>query len=131
MKEYQTSQIRNIALIGHNGSGKTTFVERTLFDTGVTTRLGSVQAGTAAMDFEEEEVNRNSSISTALAPIEFQGKKINLLDTPGYMDFIGEVNSALVVSGGALIFVEAVAGVEVGTEVVTRQPASIICRKFS
>ena len=120
MKEYQTSQIRNIALIGHNGSGKTTFVERTLFDTGVTTRLGSVQAGTAAMDFEEEEVNRNSSISTALAPIEFQGKKINLLDTPGYMDFIGEVNSALVVSGGALIFVEAVAGVEVGTEVVTQ-----------
>jgi elongation factor G len=120
MKEYQTSQIRNIALVGHNGSGKTTLVERILFNTGVTTRLGSVQAGTAAMDFEEEEVARNSSISTALAPIEFKGKKLNLLDTPGYMDFIGEVNSALSVVDGALVVVEAVAGVEVGTEIVSQ-----------
>ncbi|MCB8986189.1 MAG: elongation factor G [Ardenticatenaceae bacterium] len=120
MKEYQTSQIRNVALIGHNGSGKTTFVERVLLNTGVTTRMGSVQAGTAAMDFEEEEVSRNSSVSTALAPIEFKGKKLNLLDTPGYMDFIGEVNSALAVAGGTLVFVEAVAGVEVGTEVVSQ-----------
>ena len=120
MKEYQTSQIRNIALIGHNGSGKTTFAERVLFNTGVTTRMGSVQAGTAALDFEEEEVARNSSVSTALAPIEFGGKKLNLLDTPGYMDFIGEVNSALVVADGALVVVEAVAGVEVGTEVVSQ-----------
>ncbi len=120
MKEYQTSQIRNIALIGHNGSGKTTFVERTLFFTGVTTRMGSVQAGTAAMDFEEEEVARNSSVSAAIAPIEFKGKKLNLLDTPGYMDFIGEVNSALAVVEGALVVVEAVAGVEVGTEVVSQ-----------
>jgi len=120
MKEYQTSQIRNIALIGHNGSGKTTFAERILFNTGVTTRMGSVQAGTAALDFEEEEVARNSSVSTALAPIEFGGKKLNLLDTPGYMDFIGEVNSALIVADGALVVVEAVAGVEVGTEVVSQ-----------
>lgn len=120
MKEYQTSQIRNVALVGHNGSGKTTFVERVLFNTGVTTRMGSVQAGTAAMDFEEEEVARNSSVSTALAPIEFKNHKINFLDTPGYMDFIGEVNSALQVADTALVFVEAVAGVEVGTEVVSQ-----------
>lgn len=118
MKEYTTEHIRNIALVGHNGSGKTTFVERLLFNNKVTTRLGSVQNGTAAMDFEEEEINRHSSISTAIAPIEWHGTKINFLDTPGYMDFIGEVNAALTVSDGALVFVEAVAGVEVGTEVV-------------
>ncbi len=118
MKEYNTQQIRNIALVSHNGAGKTTFVERLLFAAGVTTRMGSVQAGTAAMDFDEEEIARNSSVSTALAPIEWQGYKLNLFDTPGYMDFIGEVNSALRVSELALVFVEAVSGVEVGTEVV-------------
>jgi elongation factor G len=118
MKEYQTGQIRNIALVSHNGAGKTTFVERVLFNTGATTRLGSVQSGTAVMDFEEEEVARHSSISLAIAPVEWEGGKLNLLDTPGYMDFIGEVNGALKVAESALIFVEAVAGVEVGTEVV-------------
>ncbi|MBE2220876.1 MAG: elongation factor G [Anaerolineae bacterium] len=123
MKEYQTSKIRNVALVGHNGSGKTTFVERALFNTGATTRMGSVQAGTAVMDFDEEEVDRNSSVSTSLAPIEFKGIKLNMLDTPGFMDFIGEVNSSLYVSDGALVFVEAVSGVEVGTEIV-RQAAN-------
>jgi elongation factor G len=118
MKEYQTRQIRNIALISHNGAGKTTFVERLLLDTGVTTRMGRVENGTAAMDFEEEEMARNSSIATALAPIEWQNLKFNLLDTPGYADFIGEVNAGLKVAESALVFVEAVAGVEVGTELV-------------
>jgi len=118
MKEYQTTQIRNIALVSHNGAGKTTFVERLLFDTQVTTRMGQVDNGSAAMDFEEEEVNRQSSIATAIAPIEWKDTKLNLLDTPGYVDFVGEVNSALTVTDGALIFVEAVAGVEVGTELV-------------
>ena len=123
MKEYQTSKIRNVALVGHNGSGKTTFVERALFSTGATNRMGSVQAGTAVMDFEEEEVARNSSVSASLAPIEFKDTKINMLDTPGFMDFMGEVNSSLYVANGALIFIEAVSGVEVGTEIV-RQAAS-------
>ncbi len=118
MKEYQTTEIRNIALVSHNGAGKTTFVERLLFDTQVTTRMGQVDNGSAAMDFEEEEVNRQSSIATAIAPIEWKDTKLNLLDTPGYVDFVGEVNSALTVTDGALIFVEAVAGVEVGTELV-------------
>ncbi len=118
MKEYKTGQIRNIALVSHNGAGKTTFVERLLFDTGVTTRMGQVDNGTAAMDFEEEEMDRQSSIAMAIAPIEWQNNKINLLDTPGYVDFIGEVNSALRVTESAIIFVEAVAGVEVGTELV-------------
>lgn len=118
MKEYQTDNIRNISLIGHNGSGKTTFVERLLFNTKVTTRMGSVQAGSAAMDFEEEEIDRNSSVANAIAPIVWKDKKLNLIDTPGYMDFIGEVHASLTVTEGALVFVEAVAGVEVGTESV-------------
>ncbi len=118
MKEYKTAEIRNVALVSHNGAGKTTFVERALFNTGVTTRMGNVQNGTAVMDFEEEEVARNSSIATAIAPIEWKDCKLNILDTPGYVDFIGEVNSALRVSEAAMVFVEAVAGVEVGTEVV-------------
>ncbi len=118
MKEYKTEQIRNVALISHNGAGKTTLVERLLFNTNVTTRMGSVQSGTAAMDFEEEEIGRNSSVTTAVAPIEWQNLKFNILDTPGYADFIGEVNSALRVVEAALVLVEAVAGVEVGTEIV-------------
>jgi len=118
MKEYKSENIRNIALVGHNGSGKTTFVERLLFNTKVTTRMGSVQSGTAAMDFEEEEIARNSSVSLSIAPIEWNSTKVNTLDTPGFMDFIGEVNAALTVTDSALIFVEAVAGVEVGTEAV-------------
>lgn len=116
MKEYPTSAIRNVALVSHNGAGKTTLVERLLFDTGATTRMGSVQAGTAVMDFEDEEKARNSSVSLAVAPIEWKDVKINVLDTPGYIEFVGEVNSALRVVEGALVLVEAVAGVEVGTE---------------
>ncbi len=118
MKEYKTAQIRNIALVSHNGAGKTTLVERLLFNTKVLTRMGSVQAGNAAMDFEEEEINRNSSLTTAMAPIEWGGCKLNILDTPGYMDFTGEVNSALKVAENAVVLVEAVSGVEVGTEIV-------------
>lgn len=118
MKEYKTGQIRNIALISHNGAGKTTLVERLLFNTKVLTRMGDVQNGTAAMDFEEEEISRNSSIATALAPVEWKNCKINVMDTPGYVDFTGEVNAALAVAEGTMVLVEAVAGVEVGTEIV-------------
>jgi elongation factor G len=118
MKEYTTNQIRNVALISHNGAGKTIFVERLLFDAGATTRMGEIENGTTVMDFEEEEIARKSSIATALAPLEWKGIKINVLDTPGYADFMGEVNAALRVVEGALVFVEAVAGVEVGTELV-------------
>ncbi len=124
MKEFKTKQIRNIALVSHNGAGKTTFVERLLFDGGITTRMGSVDSGSAAMDFEEEEIARQSSIATAIAPIEWQDNKLNFLDTPGYVDFIGEVNSALRVTETAIIFVEAVAGVEVGTELVWQLTSS-------
>jgi elongation factor G len=118
MKEYHTGQIRNIALVSHNGAGKTTLVERLLYNTGVLTRMGSVQAGTAAMDYDEEEINRNSSVSMSLAPIAWNSLKLNFIDTPGYIDFIGEVNGALKVAENAVVLVEAVSGVEVGTELV-------------
>jgi len=118
MKEYKTAQIRNIALISHNGTGKTTFAERMLFNTGATTRMGRVESGTTASDFEEEEIARTSSIATAVIPVEWQDHKFNFLDTPGFADFIGEVNSALKVVEASLVFIEAVAGVEVGTELV-------------
>lgn len=118
MKEYQTGQIRNIALVSHNGAGTTSLVERILFKTGAITRMGSVMTGTAHMDFEEEEITRNSSISTAIAPVEWQGVKLNLLDTPGFLDFIGEVNAAMKVADSAAVVIEAVSGVEVGTEAV-------------
>jgi elongation factor G len=114
MKEYHTGQIRNIALVSHNGAGKTTLVERLLFDTGITTRMGSVQNGTAAMDFDEEEMNRNSSVSTAIAPIEWNNIKFNLLDTPGYIDFVGEVNSALKVAEGAVSWSKLLAALRSG-----------------
>ena len=118
MKAYKSENIRNVALVSHSGAGKTTLVERFLYDTKVTTRMGHVQAGTAAMDFEEEEMARNSSIATAIAPIEWKGTKLNVLDTPGYADFVGEVNAALKVADSAVVLVDAVAGVEVGTELV-------------
>lgn len=117
-KQYTTDQIRNVALVSHNGAGKTTFVERALFNTSVTTRMGTVQNGSTIMDFEPEEIERQGSTSTAIAPIEWRGAKLNILDTPGYADFIGEVNAALRVVEGAFVFVEAVSGVEVGTEIV-------------
>ena len=118
MKEYKTDQIRNIALVSHNGAGTTTFVERLLLNTGVTTRMGNVQNGTAALDFEEEEIERQGSIAMGMAPIIWKDTKINALDTPGYADFIGETNAALHVAEGAMVFVEGVSGVEVGTEIV-------------
>jgi elongation factor G len=118
MKEYRTEFIRNVALVGHSGSGKTTLTEALLFSTGVTTRLGKVEDGTTVSDFEEEERRRQISISTSVIPIEYQNNKINVLDTPGFTDFVGEVKSALHVVEAALVVVDAVAGVEVGTELV-------------
>lgn len=117
MKEYETKDIRNVAVVSHNGAGKTTLIERLLFQTGATSRMGSVLNGTSTMDFEEEEISRQSSISTSVAFFERNGVKVNLLDTPGYIDFVGEVNAALRVTESALVLVEALSGVEVGTEV--------------
>src|SRR5512136_1276568 len=116
MKEYTTKFIRNIALVSHSSAGKTMLAEAMLHFTGATTRLGRIEDGTTASDYEEEEIRRGISLSTSMIPIEYKDHKINLLDTPGYTDFIGEVISALRVADGAMVLVDSVAGVEVGTE---------------
>ena len=117
MKEYTTDFIRNCALVSHSGAGKTMLAEAFLHYTGATTRLGKVEDGTTVSDFEEEEIRRGISISTSMLPVEYKDCKINILDTPGYMDFVGEVISALSVADSALVLVDAVSGAEVGTEV--------------
>ncbi|MFQ6102017.1 MAG: elongation factor G [Anaerolineae bacterium] len=118
MKEYHTEQLRNIVLLGHGSAGKTSLAEALLFASGAINRMGSVEDGTTVSDFDEEETRRHMSLNLALVPIEWGGCKINLLDTPGYTDFVGEVKSAIRVADLALILVDAVSGVEVGTELV-------------
>lgn len=117
MKEYQTDKIRNIALVSHSSAGKTMLAEAFLHSTGVTTRLGRIEDGSTASDFEEEEIRRGISLSTSVIPIEYNDHKVNLLDTPGYTDFVGEIISALRVADSAVIVVDSVAGAEVGTEI--------------
>jgi elongation factor G len=117
MKEYTTDFIRNIAMVSHSGAGKTMLGEAFLHFTGATTRLGKVEDGSTVSDFEDEEIRRRLSLSTAVLPVEYRDCKINLLDTPGYTDFVGEVISALRVADGALVVVDSVAGAEVGTEI--------------
>jgi elongation factor G len=118
MKEYSTEFIRNIALVSHGSGGKTMLAEAFLHVTGATTRLGKIEDGSTVSDFEDEEIRRKLSLSTAVLPIEYKDHKINVLDTPGYTDFVGEVVSALRVADGAVILVDSVAGLEVGTEIV-------------
>ena len=117
MKEYTSDSIRNIALVSHSSAGKTMMAEAFLHFTGATTRLGKIEDGTTASDFDEEEVRRQISVYTSVIPVEYQNKKINILDTPGYTDFVGDMISALSVVEGAVVLVDAVSGIEVGTEV--------------
>lgn len=117
MKEYNTDNIRNIAMVSHSGAGKTVLADAFLFVTGVVSRIGQVDDGTTISDFDDEEKRRQISLSTSVIPIEYKGHKINLLDTPGYSDFVGEVISALKVADAALVVVDSVSGAEVGTEV--------------
>jgi len=118
LKSYDTKSIRNICLVGHGGSGKTSLAETLLFNSGVTNRIGKVTDGNTVSDYLPEEIQRHVSISTSLIPIEHSGVKVNILDTPGYSDFIGEVISSLrVVECGALILC-GVGGVEVQAEII-------------
>lgn len=117
MKEYTSDHIRNIALASHGSSGKTILGEAFLHVTGATTRLGKIEDGTTVSDFEDEEIRRKLSLSTSVLPVEYKDHKINVLDAPGYTDFVGEVISALRVVEGALVLVDSVAGLEVGTEI--------------
>ncbi len=109
-------QIRNVVLLSHQGAGKTSLVEFMLFTSGAIQRLGSVADGTTTSDYDPLEVDRHMGINLSLVPIQWQEMKLNLIDTPGYADFIGEVRSGLRVSEGAMIVICAASGVEVGTE---------------
>jgi len=120
MKEYTTEFIRNIALVSHGGAGKTMLAEAFLHATKATTRLGKVEDGTTASDYDEEEQRRKISIYASVIPVEHKNYKINVIDAPGYTDFVGEAISALSVADGAIILVDAVAGIEVGTELAWR-----------
>ncbi len=116
MADYTSENIRNIVLLGHGGEGKTTLTESILYTTGVVSRQGRVEDGTATTDFDPEEQKRHISISAATAPVEWKGTKINLIDVPGYFDFIGEMMGPLRVAETAGIVVGAVSGLTVGAE---------------
>ncbi|SHE38237.1 elongation factor G [Desulforamulus putei] len=118
MKNYQSNQLRNVAVVAHGGSGKTSLVEAMLFNTGTLSRLGRVEDGTTVSDYHPEETARKMTIHTSLVPVEWNNTKINLLDTPGFSDFIGEVKGSLRVADGALFVVSAVDGVQVQHEVI-------------
>jgi len=118
LKNYSSSFIRNIGVVAHGGAGKTSLVEAMLFNTGAINRLGRVEDGTTTADYHPEEINRQVTIHASLVPCEWQNLKLNVLDTPGYSDFIGEVRGVLRVVDSALFVVSAVDGVEVQTEII-------------
>lgn len=118
MKDYQTNQLRNICLIGHGSTGKTTLAEAILYDCKEIDRIGKIEEGTTTLDYDAEEKKRQISISSAVAPCEWNNIKINIIDTPGYFDFVGEVLEGLRAADAAIITTCAVSGVQVGTEKV-------------
>src|SRR3954462_12078939 len=120
MKPYDAEHVFNVALVSHGGAGKTSLVEAILFRSGAITRLGSVEEGNTTSDFDPDEIKRGMSVSLALAPAEWKSSKVNLLDTPGYADFFGEVVEAVRVADAGLVVVDAVSGAQVGTEQVWR-----------
>lgn len=118
MKNYSTEQLRNICIVGHGGVGKTSLVETMLFNTGVINRIGRVEDGTTVADYHPEEAQRQSTVHTSLIPIEINNTKLNLMDTPGFSDFIGEVRGALRVADTAMFVLSAVDGVQVQHELI-------------
>ena len=120
MKVYRAEQIRNVAVVGHGGSGKTSLLDAALYDSGAVTRIGRVDDGSSISDSDADEIKRHMSINLTVLPVEWAGTKINFLDTPGYADFVGEVMSGLRVADAALVVVSAEKGVEVGTELTWR-----------
>jgi elongation factor G len=134
-KVYEPAAVRNIALIGHGGSGKTSFAEAALYTSGATNRLGKIEDGSTLSDYHPDEIERQISINTSLLYTDWHNVKINILDTPGYPDFIGEVRSGLSVADTGLLFLKAAEGLEVGTEIVWKfteeykTPTAIIINK--
>ena len=136
MRSYKSESIRNVALLSHSKAGKTSLSEAILFNAGHTTRLGRVEDGNTTSDYEPEEVNRGGSIQLTLLPYEWNDTKVNMIDTPGYADFFGEVVAALKVADSALLVVCAASGIEVGTELMWGEisarelPAMILLNKM-
>ncbi len=125
MKSYTSENIRNVALLGHSGCGKTTFLEAALLTSGAITKAGKVESGNTVSDYDKMEIERGSSINTSIIPVEWKGKKINFIDTPGDFDFVGEVHAALKAAEAAMIVVDAGSGIQVGTEMAWK-----ICEKY-
>lgn len=126
MKAYKTSEIRNVVLLGHGGCGKTSLAEAMALQAGIITRAGKVADGNTICDFDKEEIKRGFSIGTSVLPIEWEGYKLNIIDTPGFFDFVGEVEEAVSAADAAVIVVSGKAGVEVGTE-----KAWELCEKYN
>lgn len=116
MKNYEISKIRNVSLLGHRGSGKTTMAESLLYISKAIDKMGTVENGSTVSDYDKEEIKRVFSINTSVIPVEYNDIKYNFLDTPGYLDFIGEVQSSVRVSGSSVIVLDATAGIEAGAE---------------
>ncbi len=127
MKDFQPNQIRNLALASHHGTGKTSLAEAILFRTKAAARHGKIEDGTTALDFSPEEIHRKISISLSVAPVEWRGHKINMIDTPGYADFIGDCVAGLRVSDAAVVCLKASAGVEAGTEMIWEKVLERAC----
>ena len=125
MNVFTTDKIRNVVLLGHGGSGKTTLAEAMAYLSGITTRMGKITDGNTISDYDKEETKRLFSINTSVVPVIWEDTKINLLDTPGYFGFVGEVEEAVSVADAAIIVVSGKNGIEVGT-----QKAWDICEKY-
>ena len=125
MKNYSTDKIRNVAFVGHGGVGKTTLAEALLLRAGAINRAGRVEDGTTVCDYEPEEKAHHLTLSLSVAPIEWKGYKINLIDTPGYPDFVGDVHAALRVVDMAVFVISGAEGVQVQTEIIWKIAAGL------
>jgi elongation factor G len=135
LKEYTSEAIRNIALVGHGGSGKTSLAEVFLYNAKETNRIGKIEEGNTVSDYSPNEIEKQISISSSLMHLEWNGVKVNIIDTPGFSDFVGDVKSSLKVCDTAVLLVKSAEGIEVGTEVANEfineydLPAALIINK--
>ena len=125
MDVFRTDRIRNVVLLGHGGAGKTTLTEAMAYLSGITNRLGKVADGNTISDYDKEEIKRKFSISTTMVPVQWDKMKVNILDTPGFFDFVGEAEEAAAAADAAVIVVSGKSGVQVGT-----QKAWELCEKY-